>query len=254
MCVPAHPLAIAAAAKEEPEVAQPAADAGPSTSAAAAGKPPDASASAAAAPGAADQLREGPDCWRWQLLSIELLPAAAGHDPPPLLPAQRTWLQQHVEQRMWVAADVEQLVRLGKQSWVTVPEPRSAKAQQQQQGRASAGGPSASAAPTPSASIAAADDKGKQPVKDEPVERQQGADQQLPEDSRQHLPAFAASPLPAMHGILCQTAGRLALFSLLLSDAQQLESGSWKGGLKLSRAADGKGLRWGCLAAIAQGL
>ncbi|KAL4428264.1 hypothetical protein ABPG75_002353 [Micractinium tetrahymenae] len=236
----------AAAAKEEPEVMQPAADAGPSTSAAAATEQPSTSAAAAAGTpgGAAAQRREGPDCWRWQLLSFELLPVAAGHHPPPLLPAQRVWLQQHIEQRMWVAADVQQLVRLGKQAWVTVSELPSAKEQQQQQGTPSAGVPSASAVPAPSASLAAADGKGKQPVKEEPLEQQQGAGQPRPGEAQQLLPPFATSPLAAMHGVLCQTAGRLALFSLLLSDARQLEGGSWKGGLKLSRAADGKGLRF----------
>lgn len=233
-------------------MAQPVRDAGPSTSAAAAAMQQPSTAAAGAAPlGAGCQQREGPDCWRWQLLSFELLPAAAGHDPAPLLPAQRAWLQQHVEQRMWVAADVQQLVRLGKQAWVAVPELPGVK--EQQQGGASAGGPSASAVPAPSTSIAAAGDKGKQPIKAEPLEQPQGADPQPPEGRQQQLPAYAASPLAAMHGILCQTAGRLALFSLLLSDARQLEGGSWKGGLKLSRAADGKGLRSGCLAVAVQG-
>lgn len=209
-----------------------AADAGqPSTSAAAAG------GSAAPAGGEA-QPRQGSDCWRWQLLSFELLPAAAGQDPPPLLAPQQQWLQQHVEQRMWVAADVQQLVRLGKQAWVTVPAPPSE--QQEQQGRASSA-PAPTASLAPSQPPAAADSKGKQPMAlDEPeaaaAEQQEGVAVQLP--------AFATSPLAAMHAILCQSAGRLALFSLLLSDARRLEGGSWKGGLKLTRAAaGGSGIR-----------
>ena len=242
------------------EVTQPVAAAEqPSTSAAAA--PP---AASPAAGYAAAQQRQGADAWRWQLLSFELLPAAAAHDPPPLLPAQRTWLQQHIEQRMWAAADVEQLARLGKQAWVTVPEPPGVGKQAVgTAGKASsAPAPSASLAPShlaaaagtaaaaQAAAAAAADAKGKAPVKEEPEEHAAGAavgeaaaaTAAAAEGPR--LPAHAVNPLAAMHAILCQTAGRLALFSLLLGDARQLEGGSWKGRLKLSRASSGTGLRW----------
>ncbi|PSC70987.1 mediator of RNA polymerase II transcription subunit 14 isoform A [Micractinium conductrix] len=250
--------AEAAAVKEE--VTQPVAAAEqPSTSAAAA--PP---AASPAAGYAAAQQRQGADAWRWQLLSFELLPAAAAHDPPPLLPAQRTWLQQHIEQRMWAAADVEQLARLGKQAWVTVPEPPGVGKQAVgTAGKASsAPAPSASLAPShlaaaagtaaaaQAAAAAAADAKGKAPVKEEPEEHAAGAavgeaaaaTAAAAEGPR--LPAHAVNPLAAMHAILCQTAGRLALFSLLLGDARQLEGGSWKGRLKLSRASSGTGLRF----------
>lgn len=219
--------------------------AGASAAAAADGGQPSTSAAASAAgpsqgpaAGGDEQQRQGTDCWRWQLLSFELLPAAAGHDPPPLLAPQQQWLQQHVEQRMWVAADVEQLVRLGKQAWVTVPAPPK---EQQEQGRASSA-PAPTASMAPSQLPAVADSKGKEPmaVDEEPgapaATEQQGA-------AAAQLPAYAASPLAAMHAVLCQSAGRLALFSLLLSDARRLEGGSWKGGLKLSRAAAGAGIR-----------
>lgn len=233
------PHLLAAAVKEEPEVTQPVA--GPSTAAPADAGQPSSSATAAGPSSQprgrseADQ-RQGTDCWRWQLLSFELLPAAAGLDPPPLLAPQQQWLQQHVEQRMWVAADVEQLVRLGKQAWVTVPAPPK---EQQEQGRAFSG-PAPTASMAPSQLPAVADSKGKQPMAvDEPevpAAEQQGA-------AAAQLPAYTASPLAAMHAVLCQSAGRLALFSLLLSDARRLEGGSWKGCLKLSRASAGAGIR-----------
>jgi hypothetical protein len=203
---------------------------------------------------AGQQQRQGTDCWRWQLLSFELLPAAAGQDPPPLLP------QQHIEQRMWAAGDVAQLVRLGKHAWMTVPAPLTTAGAKEQAGRGSSApltsGPAPSGSlPAPSqltaAAAAAADSKGKQQVKVEPgleqpqPSEQQQQQQQLPEPPSRGLPVFATSPLAAMHAILCQTAGRLALFSLLLSDAKQLECGSWGGSLKLSRAPAGSGIRWG---------
>ena len=231
-----------------------AADDQPSTSAAAAGR----AATEADSTGgmAAGQQRQGTDCWRWQLLSFELLPAAAGQDPPPLLPQQRQWLQQHIEQRMWAAGDVEQLVRLGKHAWVTVPAPlANPSAKEQQAGRGSsaplASGPAPSGsllAPSQLTAAAAADSKGKQQVKEEPGLEQplpSEQQQQQPENPSHGLPKFATSPLAAMHAILCQTAGRLALFSLLLADSKQLEGGSWGGSLKLSRAPAGSGIRWG---------
>lgn len=145
---------------------------------------------------------------------------------------------------MWAAADVEQLVRLGKQAWVTVPRPAGGSKEAAAAGAAStAPAPSSSQLPAPSQ--LPADSKGKQQVKEEPQE-QPPAEQQCEEgEQQQQLPAHATSPLAAMHGILCQTAGRLALFSLLLSDARQLEGegGSWRGRLKLSRAGGGSGIR-----------
>lgn len=229
--------------KEEPEVTQPVASLSAAVAAADGGQPSTSAAAAGPPQGPGDgQQRQGTDCWRWQLLSFELLPAAAGLDPPPLLAPQQQWLQQHVEQRMWVAGDVEQLVRLGKQAWVTVPVPPK---EQQEQGKASsAPAPTASMAPS-QLPAAAADSKGKQPMAlDEP---QAPAEQQADAGAAAvQLPAYATSPLEAMHAILCQSAGRLALFSLLLSDARRLEGGSWKGGLKLSRAAAGAGIRWAC--------
>ncbi|PRW44595.1 mediator of RNA polymerase II transcription subunit 14 [Chlorella sorokiniana] len=227
--------AAAAAVKEEPEVTQPVA--GPSAAAADGGQPSTSAAAAGPLAGGDADQRQGTDCWRWQLLSFELLPAAAGQDPPPLLAPQQQWLQQHVEQRMWVAADMEQLVRLGKQAWVTVP---AAPKEQQEQGRASSA-PAPTTSMAPSQLPAAADSKGKQPMAvdgepEAPLGEQQGA-------AAAQLPAYAARPLAAMHAVLCQSAGRLALFSLLLSDARRLEGGSWKGGLKLSRAAAGAGIR-----------
>ncbi|KAL4858849.1 Mediator of RNA polymerase II transcription subunit 14 [Chlorella vulgaris] len=242
----------AGALREEPEVQQPAAaaaaaDEAPSTSAAAQLTAGGSSTGGAAAPDQ-QQQRQGPEGWRWQLLSLELLPAMSGQDPPVLQQQQAAWLQQHIEQRMWAAGDVEQLVRLGKAAWVAVPQLPTAEKSQSRRGGAPA--PSASQAPSQlpaSMAVAAADGKGKQPVvKEEPVSRQQDEQQQQrqqEEEDMEGLPLFARSPLEAMHGMLCQTAGRLALFSILLIDARQLEAGSWKGSLKLSRASTGSGIR-----------
>ncbi|KAI3423531.1 hypothetical protein D9Q98_010711 [Chlorella vulgaris] len=199
----------AGALKEEPEVQQPAAaaaataDEAPSTSAAA---QLTAGGSSTGGPAAADQQqqRQGPEGWRWQLLSLELLPAMSGQDPPVLQQQQAAWLQQHIEQRMWAAGDVEQL-----------SQQLTAKASSQVVKEAKSRGSKMS----------------KQQQRQQEVEGSEG------------LPLFARSPLEAMHGMLCQTAGRLALFSILLIDARQLEAGSWKGSLKLSRASTGSGIR-----------
>jgi hypothetical protein len=221
-------------------VAQPVAGA----AGASAAEQPSTSAAAAQQTGGAGQAgRQGADAWRWQLLRCEVLPAAAaGREAPPLLPQQRQWLQQHVEQRMWAAGDAEQLVRLGRGGWVALPELPPAARERHSKG---------SAAPAPSSSVApsqlAADSKGKQAVKEEPDAQQPAAaeqQQQQQQDGAGALSPFATSPLALMHGVLCQAAGRLALFGLVLSDARQLEAGGWKGCLKLSRAGS-NGLRWG---------
>ena len=124
------------------------------------------------------------------------------------------------------------------------------KQQQGQAGKATSAplasvpAPSSSLAPSQPPAAATVDSKGKQAaVKTEP-EGGQPPEQQQTEEQQEQLPAFATDPLAAMHAILCQTAGRLALFSLLLSDARQLEGGSWKGGLKLSRSGGGSGIRY----------
>ena len=243
---PAETDKAAAQPGEEAEVAQ------PSTSAAAtAGQPSTSSAAVAVGGSTSAQPQQGTDCWRWQLLSFELLPAAGGRGLAPLQQQQQQWLQQHIEQRMWAAADVEQLVRLGKQAWVTVPElPGKEPAAARVGGAASTPAPSSSLAPSHLA--AAADSKGKQPMAIDGGD----APQEQPGEQAASFPPSAANPLAAMHAILCQTAGRLALFSLLLSDARQLEGGSWKGSLKLSRSGEGagSGLRWGLAgAAVCQG-
>eukprot|EP00887_Chlorella_sp_A99_P004973 scaffold4.g4973.t1 len=224
-----------AAPKEEPEVTQPIQQQQQQQEVGAAGQ--------AAAPGAAGPSGGGAGVqgesarWRWQLMSLEVLPALeAGRDPPLVPQAHTIWLRQHTQERMMVAADVQQLARLGKQHWVAM---RPSAARRAAKGKRSAGGTASATAAEPSTAPSAAR-SGPTPSGITPGA--EGQWQQQAEDA-ERLPDWASRPLLLMHSALQQAAVRVALYNLLLPQARELAAGGWPGGVRVDRAEGGGGIR-----------
>lgn len=171
-------------------------------------------------------------------------------DLPPVAPNQEAWLQRHLEDKMWRAADVAQLQRLGAaDSLLIFPQPMSAA----QQGKAGAGrqpaasglpgqqpsasmlsSPPAAAAASPGGDAAAAAGAGSGGAAGAAAEGAAGA--------AAH-PDWMSCPLALMHSVLQQAAGRLTVYSLVLTEARRMEKGGWEGLLRISRSA-GTGLRF----------
>lgn len=195
--------------------------------------------------------------WRWRLMSFELLP---GLSPPVLSPLLAQWLQRNVEDRMWAAGDIQQLTSLGKAHLVIVPPaPLSKEERDRRQAErdeikkglgpkdrskltgagtsaartsSAAGGGGVSSGPGPSSA-------GGPPGSSSLAPGSNGTDMPVPGD----IPAWAASPLAAMHAVLLNAASKLAVGQLLLEEARGMEEGSWAGHLRASRAPQGAGLR-----------
>ena len=148
-----------------------------------------------------------------------------------------------------LAADVAQLQRLGKGSWMAMPSRPGSKeaAGGQRSARAgsraavgrtpSASGPQPSASLGPSASGDVAT-TGQQ-------QQQQQQQQTTGEDRMNGLPDWASCPLLLMHSALRQAAARVALYNLLLPQARELAGGAWGpgGGTKVERPEGGGGIR-----------
>ena len=231
--------------KEEEEGPQ--ADHQPLTSGASAGAAAGAEAAGAAA--AAGGEPEATACWRWQLLSFELLPAAAeapdGGGRALLSQPQREWLQQHVEQRMWAAADVQLLLRHSKRQWVSVPEPPAPPGRRPPAAEAAAAPGSMQGGASPANSQQPSGPAGS--VKQESSGWGAGGD-----GTEAPLPEWASQPLTVLHGVLCQSAARLALWHVLLVGLKRLAEGAWKGCLRLAKATGGDGIRCGGAAPLPQ--
>ncbi|GAB4814308.1 hypothetical protein N2152v2_001354 [Parachlorella kessleri] len=197
--------------------------------------------------GGSTALREA-DRWRWLLVSFKLLPEWES-DMAAMAPNQAAWLQRHLEDKMWRAADAQQLQRLGvARSLLHFPQ-LPARSQQAKQAAAPtpaatpqgpaasqlSSPPSGSAEPGPATTAAAAAREGPSGAV---------ADGHGPAAAPvAAAPDWATCPLSLLHSVLRQAAGRLTLYSLVLTEARRLEKGPWEGLLRISRAG-GSALRF----------
>lgn len=196
-------------------------------------------------------------------------------DTPAIAPNQAAWLQRQLEDKMWRAADVQQLQRLGAAgSLLHYPYAAQQPKQGQQAAAASqrGGSTAASMLSTPPAGAAAALAEaavapalhsdaaarsllgsGMQPESSSQAQAQAKApgagQQQQPgagagaDAAAAGAPDWAACPLSLLHSVLLQAAGRLTVYSLLLTEARRLEKASWEGLLSIKRST-GTGLRF----------
>jgi hypothetical protein len=225
----------AAAAPEEAEVTQPGPEGGGGGGGAATGSD---AAAAAAAPEA--------QRWRWRLLSFELLPRQRG---PAALPAQLApWLKRHVDDRMWVAADLQRLEALGLGRLIAVPLPPATSQQRQQRQQemdavrrtAGGGGDGVKSGATSSATAAAA---AAAASSSHPDPRPSDGGGAAPAAAAPGVPEWARSPLGCMHSVLTQASSRLALSAVVVEEARALEAGGWAGALRVGRPPQGAGCR-----------
>lgn len=155
-----------------------------------------------------------PVTWRWRLESFQFLQAGVDANV-------QKWLQQHVEDKMWIAGDIEQLARLGMASYVAPL-----------------------AKDKPLRKDAAAESAGLSTLISVSSERKGGIGLHHPpmageeehsigmatgdiriEDDSCRLPEWAGNPLLVMHSILERAAARVALFDALLPSVRSLVVG-----------------------------
>lgn len=131
--------------------------------------------------------------WRWRLLSYRLLPEMTTVSDDCLPHPLADWLQRNLEDRMWAAADIDRLLhKYNMPHLVTVPNLIKA--------------PSKTAVQTSQSNS----DVGNQ--------------------ASGFIPDWCQSPLSALHAVLQQASGSLAVGMVLAEQARDLESGDWKDG------------------------
>lgn len=179
--------------------------------------------------------------WRWRLISFKLLPSlstendkAAIHNQHQVPQNIQAWLQKNIEERMWVAGDAEQLIRLGLGHLVTLHQPKTRR----HRGGGGGRGPSVvgraqkSTAAAPSAStdtgggaqgMSSGGSKGEgTTTTDGPAttSKQEGGEKGK-EKEGEKLPVWASDPLTLMHLLLQNAAARVAIFDILLPAARE---------------------------------
>lgn len=173
--------------------------------------------------------------WRWRLLSLQLLPT----HPPALLPPHLVpWLIRNVEDRMWAASDIQQLIHVGKSGLVVVPPPPMTRKQREQEqkeidekGREGLLPSSLSvsrslSAQQPSGSLSTIG-RAMSGISEQ-ITSTTGAgdgDGSAEAGSPGVIPIWAQSPLAALHAVLQHTSAKLAIGSVLMEEARALESG-----------------------------
>ncbi|KAH7617263.1 putative mediator of RNA polymerase II transcription subunit 14 [Nannochloris sp. 'desiccata'] len=170
--------------------------------------------------------------WRWRLISFQLLPT----HPPALLPPHLVpWLIRNVEDRMWAASDIQQLIKLGKAGLVVVPPPPMTRKQRERKQKeidekgqkgllpASLSLSRSFSAQQPSGSLPAG---GAMSGSSEHRTTTTGADDGAAEaGSPGVIPIWAQSPLAALHAVLQHASAKLAIGSVLMEEARALENG-----------------------------
>ncbi len=189
--------------------------------------------------------------WRWRLISFQLLPS----HPPALLPPHLVpWLIRNVEDRMWAASDIQQLIKLGKSDLVVVPPPPMTRKQRErrqkeidQRGREglplpgslslSRSQPSGS---LPGGGTAPAMSGGSEQVT---TTTTGAAGEEAGEEAGAPgvIPIWAQSPLAALHAVLQHTSAKLAIGSVLMEEAKMLENGSGLAGGARNSGSGGGG-------------
>lgn len=212
--------------------------------------------------------------WRWRLLSFQILPGSSTlrctttGTLPPLLSFPTTHaLQQDIEARMWAAADIAQLQRVGRTDLVIVPSPppqlaslqdraavRKARQHEKQQKdkihKEQGGIVGVQAAATPGLQSTSSGGGGQ--VGAGPSTSLFSGDIENDGDDinggikgKDGLPVWANVPLATMHCMLHAIAGKAVLNVVVKDEARALEThaaSQWKNSVKVLKATSNEGL------------
>jgi hypothetical protein len=193
--------------------------------------------------------------WRWRLISFQLLPT----HPPALLPPHLVpWLIRNVEDRMWAASDIQQLIKLGKADLVVVPPPPMSINQRKKK-RKEIDEKGREGLLPPSQRMLGSQFGGSLPFGSLPFGSlpvggtMSGASEQITTTTGGAdggaaaieagapgvIPIWAQSPLAALHAVLQHTSAKLAIGSVLMEEAKALETGGGGGGAAATNWSNG---------------
>ena len=215
--------------------------------------------------------------WRWRPVSVSVLPS---HPEPLVPPHLSAWILRNLEDRMWACADIQRLIALGLEHLVVVPPPplrrqeRGAKQRELDDAvrrapglslgasevattlmarSGGSGGGTAVKKETSSASAAAMESM--ETMETTGTDKRQGEEEGKTETATTTtilgkpgvIPAWARSPLAALHYVMQSISAKIALRLVLAEQVKAMEGGGgghgWGGGaLRAVRRPDGLGM------------